>query len=280
MPELPEVETIVRGLKSKVMGKKIIDLELRYEKLLRDCQGKVMDLESRRMFLETIINKKITDVTRRGKYIILHLEGILLIVHLRMTGKFSSDIEMMDNKHTHLIFFFQDGTFLAYNDIRKFGTFQAAFSQEDFCKASVSRLGPEPLGKDFTLEYLKEELGKTKKNIKAFLLTQEKIAGIGNIYADEVLFFAKVSPKRISNTITEDEVFKIHQGVVEKLQMGIKAGGASIRNYVNEAGEKGNFQNLIQVYGKKGCHCPECGSGFITETIAGRTSTYCPSCQK
>lgn len=280
MPELPEVETIVQGLKTKFLGKKIIDVELRYEKLLRDCQGKILQADSQKEFVEKIINKRISDIRRRGKYILLHLEDFVLIIHLRMTGKFSSDPIIIDDKHTHLLFHFEDGTFLAYNDIRKFGTFQAAFCQEDYLKASVSRLGPEPLGADFTLKYLQEELAKTKKNIKAFLLSQEKIAGIGNIYADEVLFFAKVSPKRLSNSISQEEAQRIHQGIVEKLKLGIKAGGASIRNYVNNDGEKGNFQNLIQVYGKKGCQCADCGRDFITETVAGRTSTYCPCCQK
>lgn len=280
MPELPEVETIVRGLRTRVIGKKIVDLELRYDNLLRDCNGKVLDPLSRMSALSKIKNKKITDIARRGKYILIKLEDITLIVHLRMTGKFSSDKEVLGDKHTHLVFLFEDGDFLVYNDIRKFGTFQVALCNEDLLKTSMNRLGPEPLGSAFTLDYLRDELKKTKKNIKAFILTQEKIAGIGNIYADEVLFYAGVSPKRRGNQLSEDEIVKLHLGIVEKLQLGIDAGGASIKNYVNEAGEKGNFQNLIQVYGKKGEKCPKCDTNFITETVAGRTSTWCPSCQK
>ncbi len=280
MPELPEVETIVRGLFARVMNKKIEKAELRYEKLFRDCSGKILDQPHREGFLKKIENKRITNITRRGKYILFQLEDIYIIVHLRMTGKFSSDEELLNDKHTHLVLWFEDGDFLLYNDVRKFGTFQIALCQEDIMITSMSKLGPEPLGESFTIEYLKEELKNTKKNIKAFLLTQEKIAGIGNIYADEVLFFAKVSPKRPGNQLSDEEIQKIHQGVIEKLQMGIEAGGASIRNYVNESGEKGNFQNLIKVYGKKGDNCPQCKGKFITETVAGRTSTWCPSCQK
>ena len=280
MPELPEVETIVRGLASRVKGKKIKDTELRYENLLRDCQGKVLKAQARDSFLKVIKDKTITDVTRRGKYILLHLEEITILVHLRMTGKFSSDKEILSDKHTHLIFFFRDGDFLAYNDVRKFGTFQTALCTQDLMETTMSRLGPEPLGEDFTLEYLQEELSNSKKNIKAFLLTQEKIAGIGNIYADEVLFFAGVAPKRPADSLTGEEIKKIHQGVIEKLQMGIDSGGASIRNYVNEAGEKGNFQNLIKVYGRRGEKCQECQTPLLTETVAGRTSTWCPQCQK
>ncbi len=280
MPELPEVETIVRGLFARVMNKKIEKAELRYEKLFRDCSGKILDQPRREGFLKKIENKRITNITRRGKYILFQLKDIYIIVHLRMTGKFSSDEELLNDKHTHLVLWFEDGDFLLYNDVRKFGTFQIALCQEDIMITSMSKLGPEPLGESFTKEYLKEELKNTKKNIKAFLLIQEKIAGIGNIYADEVLFFAKVSPKRPGNQLSDEEIQKIHKGVIEKLQMGIEAGGASIRNYVNESGEKGNFQNLIKVYGKKGDNCPECNGKFITETVAGRTSTWCPSCQK
>jgi formamidopyrimidine-DNA glycosylase len=280
MPELPEVETIVRGLRDRVIDKKIINTELRYDKLFRDCSGKILDQESRDKFIKAIENKRITDLRRRGKYILFQLEDINIIVHLRMTGKFSSDEDVLNDKHTHLVFWFEDGTFLLYNDIRKFGTFQTALCSEDILKTSMSKLGPEPLGEDFTLEYLTAELKNTKKNIKAFLLTQEKIAGIGNIYADEVLFFAKVCPKRLGNQLSDEEIKSIHQGVIEKLRMGIEAGGASIRNYVNESGEKGNFQNLIKVYGKKGEKCQECETTFITETVAGRTSTWCPTCQK
>jgi len=280
MPELPEVETIVRGLASRVINKRIANIELFYEKLLRDCEGQVLNIEARNSLLENIKGKKITNITRRGKYIVIHFEDIYIIVHLRMTGKFSSEKSILKNKHTHLVFFFEDGDILAYNDVRKFGTFQVALCNEDLLKTSMSRLGPEPLEAYFTLEYLKNELQKSKKNIKAFLLTQEKIAGIGNIYADEVLFYAKVSPKRTADSLTEDEILKVHQGIREKLNQGIQSGGATIRDYVNEAGKKGNFQNLIKVYGKKGEKCIDCDSFLTTETVAGRTSTWCPSCQK
>jgi formamidopyrimidine-DNA glycosylase len=144
MPELPEVETIVRGLATRVKGKKIKDTELRYENLLRDCQGKVLKAQDRESFLKLIKGKTINDVTRRGKYILLHLEEITILVHLRMTGKFSSDKEILSDKHTHLIFFFQDGDFLAYNDVRKFGTFQTALCPQDLMETTMSRLGLSP----------------------------------------------------------------------------------------------------------------------------------------
>lgn len=280
MPELPEVETIVKGLRENILGKKVQKAEIRYGNIFRDCSGKIFSEDNLKKAIKNIEGQRIIAVRRRGKYIIFELDDFSLIVHLRMTGKFSSEPAILKDKHTHVIFFFGEDDFLAYNDVRKFGTIQVIACEEEFEKTTASRLGPEPLGDEFTLEYLLQELKQTKKNIKAFLLTQEKIAGIGNIYADEILFYAGVNPLRPGNTISAEEGEKLYHGIKEKLLLGIEAGGASIRNYVNEKGEKGKFQDLIQVYGRKGCCCPKCGAEFITKTVAGRTSTFCPQCQK
>ena len=280
MPELPEVETIVRGLQKKVTGKKIDRVEVRYNKIFRDCCGRPFSDQELADVLKSLEGRSIAGIRRRGKYIIFDLGGLLLLIHLRMTGKFSSEPGLLSDKHTHIVFYFTDKGFLAYNDIRKFGTFQIICSQADYQKATVSRLGPEPLGDDFTLEYFLREMKESMKNIKAFLLTQEKIAGIGNIYADEILFFAGIDPERLCNTIDQEEAQRLYLGIREKLLLGIDAGGASIRNYVNESGEKGRFQELLKVYGKKGCRCPRCGNELKVKTVAGRTSTFCPECQK
>ncbi len=279
MPELPEVETIARGLQNKVSGKTIQDIRVRYSKIFRDCCGQPYLEEERKQLIASLTGKTIKAVTRRAKYLLFDLGDILLVSHLRMTGRFSSDPEYVDKKHTHVVLTFTDGSVLSYNDTRKFGTIQIITCEEERLKTTMSRSGIEPLSDAFSADYLFDMLKQSKRNIKAFLLTQESIAGIGNIYADEILFFAAIDPKRRANSISEEEAIKLHRGIKEKLMMGIASGGASILTYVNESGDKGAFQELLQVYGKKGCHCQICNQKLLTETVAARTTTYCPYCQ-
>lgn len=280
MPELPEVEIISRGLQGRVKGKTIEDTRLTSEKLLRDAKGKVLDKDLQESFLELIKGQKIENISRRGKYIVIELGKILLLVHLRMTGKFSSDPAMLEDKHSHFVFYFTDGSFLIFNDVRKFATFQVIFDKKELTGTSFAKLGPEPLGEDFTPEYLFKEMETSNRKTKCFLLTQEKIAGIGNIYADEILFQAGIAPKRPISTLSKTQIRRIHDATREKLQQGIESGGASIKDYVNDMGEKGSFQNLLKVYGKKGQNCPACDGPLVNEAVGGRSSTWCPSCQK
>lgn len=280
MPELPEVEIISRGLHKRVKGKTIKDVSLTYEKLLRDYKGKVLDKEVQESFLEVLKGQKIENISRRGKYIVFEIGQLHLLIHLRMTGKFSSDPDMLTNKHSHFVFYFTDDSFVVFNDTRKFATFQVIFDKKELDKTSCAQLGPEPLGEDFTPEYLFKEMENSKRKAKCFLLTQEKIAGIGNIYADEILFQAGVAPKRPVSSLSKTQIRRIHEAAREKLQQGIDSGGASIKDYVNDMGEKGNFQNFLKVYGKKGENCPACDSPLVNEKVGGRGSTWCPYCQK
>ena len=280
MPELPEVETVARGLRERCLGKTLSHWEVRYPGLFRDAGGKRPEAAQRAALLALFQNRTIREIRRRGKYILMEFSGPLLVVHLRMTGKFSMKEEDLKSPHTHLVLHFTDGTFLLYNDIRKFGTFQLLANVAELEGTTTGRLGPEPLDAGFTLEVLEEALRGSRQQIKAFLLNQSRIAGIGNIYADEILFQAGILPDRPADTLEAEERKALYCAIGEKLLLGITSGGASIRNYVNESGETGKFQELLAVYGRKGSPCPCCGEALQSHVVAGRTSTFCTHCQK
>jgi len=263
MPELPEVETIKRSLAPKIIGKIIREVKIYLPKIVKNT-----DLEE---FIRRVTGKTIESLNRRGKYLLIGLAGgEILTVHLRMTGKLLVlPRGTPKDKHTHAIFDLGDVE-LHFNDIRQFGGFSF----------DLPKLGPEPLEEAFTLTYLKEKLNPSKKNLKAFLLDQKIIAGIGNIYADEILFAAGLSPKRLAATLTEVEAEKLYNAIRAVLNLGIKHRGTSIRDYVDSENRQGGFQHLLKVYGKSGALCIRCNSKIIRERHAGRSTHFCPNCQK
>jgi len=288
MPELPEVETIKRGLQKSIVGKTITDFDCDWQKMLN------YKLKS---YMLKVKSLKIEDVRRRAKMIILDLsKGMNILVHLKMTGQLvygsktkcvvgrhpiEQGYDCLPNKFTHATFTFKDGSHLYFNDIRKFGWLKL-YSDQELDKALESmKLGPEPLDSGFTLKYFKKRL-ESRKNakIKQFIMDLKVVVGVGNIYSDEVLFFAKVKPTRLVKTIKSKEIELIYKGIKKILTDSIKHQGTTFSTYRGANGEAGAYSKKLKVYGKAGQKCKVCGSIIKKIKIGGRSSSYCPKCQK
>ncbi|MFW6035862.1 MAG: bifunctional DNA-formamidopyrimidine glycosylase/DNA-(apurinic or apyrimidinic site) lyase [Halothermotrichaceae bacterium] len=274
MPELPEVETIVIGLKNMVVNNIIKDVIIKETGLIA-----FPDPDT---FKKALKGKKIRAIKRRGKYIIFNISDQKnLIIHLRMTGRLlvkPSNLEY--NKHTHIIFKLDDAMDLRFNNVRKFGRLYLVEKGEYKEAGGLADLGPEPLAQKFTFKKFKELFINRSKNIKALLLDQTFLAGLGNIYTDEALFSAGINPMRTADSLNNNEKKKLYKAIKKVLKIGIKYGGTSFSDYVNASGEKGEFQDKLKVYQKEGHRCPECGSEIVKTRIAGRGTHYCPQCQK
>ena len=274
MPELPEVQTIVTGLNNILKGKKILDTHI-YDEM-------VIGYPEKEEFIEISRDKEIKEFTRRGKYIIINFVDTeyKLVIHLRMSGKLlykKRDAER--KKHTHVVFEFDDGTDLRFNNVRKFG--RLYFITEDSIEqaGNLKNLGAEPLSDRFTLDLFKEMLENRKGMIKPLLMNQEFIAGVGNIYADEALHIAHIKPDRKANTLKDKEIEDLFKALRKILKKGIKMGGTSISDYVNALGKSGQFQHELNVYNQEGEKCNNCGSIIEKKKVSGRGTRYCPECQ-
>ncbi len=274
MPELPEVETIRKTLQELVNNKTIAAVSVFWPKIIKHP-------EEHKQFMDALVGQKIEDVGRRGKFLIIYTDDFALVSHLRMEGKyglFQKD-EPID-KHTHVIFHFTDGTELRYKDVRKFGTMHLYLKGQEFDTLPLSQLGPEPMSDEFTIEVLAKRLSKTKRNIKAALLDQKNVVGLGNIYVDEALFRSKIHPERQADSLTEEELTTLHKEIIATLSEAIEKGGSTIRSYVNSQGQIGMFQLELFVYGRKGEECKVCGSSLERIVSGGRGTVFCPTCQK
>lgn len=222
--------------------------------------------------------RTVVSLSRRGKYILIHLDdGQTLIIHLRMTGHLSVvDAARPADPHTHTIFGLDNGQELRFRNPRKFGRVYLVDSAEEV----VGKLGPEPLDEQFTAEQLAERLEGRKRALKPLLLDQTIIAGIGNIYADEALFYARLHPLRPANTLTPEEIAALHAAIQKVLRLGIEREGASITNYIKPNGEMGDMQNAVAVFRRTGQLCPRCGSEIQRIVVGGRSTHFCPGCQK
>ena len=274
MPELPEVENVVLGLKNLIKNYIITSVRIK--------EANLIAYPELHEFQKQIKNRKIKDITRRGKYILIHLvEDKIMVIHLRMTGKLlvkSSDEAL--EKHTHIIFKLSQNTDLRFNNVRKFGRIYLIDSDNYEAAGGLSELGPEPLAPDFSFEKFKELFkGRTAK-IKSLLLNQKFIAGLGNIYTDEVLYRSDVYPKKHADKLTEKELKKIYNNIRKILKLGIKYNGTTFSDYVNAFGEKGSFQEKLQVYQKEGEKCHKCKERITKDKVSGRSTYYCPNCQK
>ncbi len=278
MPELPEVETIARGLRPYLAGACIAGIEVSAPHALP--QG----VET---FRSRIVGRRIEDVTRRGKALLLHFTGepLILAVHLRMTGRLflPDNGELLHDRHTHCCFLLRhdDGRperTLVFHDVRKFGTLQALFPEELAAWPFFARLGHEPL--EIGPEAFATIFENKKGRIKALLLDQAVIAGIGNIYADETLFRAGIRPDAPAMNLGRTRLGRLHARVQEVLGEAIEACGSSISDYRDAHGHAGAFQNCFRVYGRGGQPCVNCGSPLHTMKVAGRTTVYCPICQR
>lgn len=267
MPELPEVENVVRGLRPNLVDLKI-DFVAGEFKLLR----RPLDPES----WNKLKNKKIKKVLREAKYIIIELERkIRIYIHLGMTGKlvFSNDANLIENKHSHAVMHFYDtDKRLIFNDARRFGLFVVA-------KDYYINEGIDPTSDDFTFERFQELCAKSERsNLKGLLMNGEKIAGIGNIYACEILFRAKISPLRKMETCNAKEIRALYDAIVNILMKAIEAGGSTIKDYRLSNDEKGSFQKNFQVYQQK--VCKTCENKIETIRQNSRSTFFCPQCQK
>lgn len=274
MPELPEVESVRSGLEKLIKGSVIQEAEVFWERIISLPE----DIEE---FKQNIAGEKVESISRRGKFLLFHLHSYTLVCHMRMEGKFRvTEKEQPFTKHTHVVFHLTNGNDLRYADVRKFGRMMLVQKGEEDTLASLNRLGPEPTEKDFDEEKFSHDLKRYKKSIKAVLLDQTAVAGLGNIYADEVLFQANIRPERSANSLAELEVTKLHAAIIHTMERAVEAGGTTIRTYENAFGENGTYQNELNVYGHQGEPCIQCGTVIQKTKVAQRGTHYCPSCQK
>jgi formamidopyrimidine-DNA glycosylase len=274
MPELPEVETIRRQLAPKVAGRRIVAVEIGLPRLI-----KYPDAESFRRLLE---GQTILQLERRGKYLLFRLEGgRLLIVHLRMTGRlFYQAADELQDKFTHVVFKLDNGFELRYADSRTLGTLDLVTESELPQIKGLHAMGPEPLTAAFDLAYFSELLSKRKGKVKALLLDQRWIGGLGNIYVDESLALAGIHPERQANSLNKDEVNRLYQAVNTVIKEGIEHGGTTFRDYVDGEGKIGHHQQHLRVYGRRKQPCTVCGTAIERLEVAGRGSYFCPNCQR
>ena len=271
MPELPEVETVRRVLKEKLIGLIIEDVEIRYPKMILN------DID---YFKKMVINNRIIDISRCAKYLIFNLENGNIISHLRMEGKYfyTNDLSI-DNKHVHVIYKLSNGYYLMYQDVRKFGIMEYKTNDDLYNTLPLDKIGVDlVLTKDFDYQAIYDKIKRKKLPIKTSLLDQSIISGLGNIYVDEVLFYAKVDPTRLSNSITLDEIKRIIEGSVEILNLAIANKGTTIKSYTSSLNVTGNYQKFLKVHTKN--ECIDCKSKLIRVKINGRTTYYCKNCQR
>ena len=276
MPELPEVQTVIKGLRPLIVDKKITDLEVREENLIGYPDISIAELKQK------LIGAKIESISRRGKYILIKLDiDKILVIHLRMTGKLLvKEVEEYRDKHTHVIFSLDDGQEIRFNNVRKFGRIYLIDPDYPEQAGGLATLGPEPLSEQLSLKDFKKLFDNRRGIIKSLLLNQKFIAGIGNIYADEILYLSGIKPERKADTLTEEEKEKIYYNMRDILEKGIIYGGTSFSDYVNAFGEKGSFQAELKVHQREGEDCHICDSEIKKKKIGGRASYYCPKCQE
>ncbi|ERJ11501.1 DNA-formamidopyrimidine glycosylase [Haloplasma contractile] len=272
LPELPEVETVRQTLRTKILDKSIKAVDILYEPIIKT------DLSH---FKQTIINQTINEIERRGKYILIKLDDHYLISHLRMEGKYYIRNSLHEtSKHEHVIFHLDDGTQLRYHDVRKFGTMHLKSLEEVHIGEPLEKLGYEPHDELLTFSYLKPKLKKSKRPIKTALLDQTIIAGLGNIYVDEVIFLSKLHPEQSADSLSDRDIKQIIQASKQVIIKAIKLGGTTIRSYTSEEGVHGRFQNELTVHMRKDEPCITCKETIIKMKVGGRGTYICPNCQK
>lgn len=274
MPELPEVETVKETLKQNILKRKIIDVDIRYDKII--------EFPTSKEFRKKIINQTINDIKRRGKWLMFELDDYFLLSHLRMEGKYNLKKGNKDviDKHEHIIFKLDNNEELRYKDTRKFGKMHLIKKQEVFDKEPLKSLGVEPFLDDLNIDYLKGKYLRKKLPIKTVLLDQNIIVGIGNIYADEILFLSKINPLKIANELNNEELDSIIKNTKLVLKKAIIAGGTTIKSYTSAEGIHGRFQHELLVHNKENEICTVCHNKIIKVKVGGRGTYYCLVCQK
>lgn len=299
MPELPEVENLRRGLERVILGQKILKVEVKKPKLVSGKGNiRVASQKKTRDFTREITSEKFFAVERRAKNLVFKLShDKIILVHLKMSGQFvykpksnsktiigGHPIELSEkelpNKHTHVIFELEKGT-LYYNDTRMFGYLLYYPNIKTFeAENHFGLYGLEPLSKEFTAKYFSDALKNKKGKIKAVLMEQKIVAGLGNIYVDESLFEARIRPDRNPRSITLVEAQRLHKAIIRILKRAIKTGGSSVATYMLLDETRGNYAREHKVYGKGKNLCVNCKKPLIQTIIQGRTTVFCPRCQK
>ena len=288
MPELPEIETVKLGLQKYLVGHKIEKIEIKIPKMLAGPQ-------------KQILGTKITKIKRIGKGLIIEFDnGFVLAVHFKMTGQLvfqdkntkglslSKKVggEILPSKYSHIIFTLDKGAMLYYNDIRQFGWMKILKKDDLMQMPFFSQMGPEPKvssdfsGKELTLDYFKNVLLKSNLAVKVILMDQKKIGGIGNIYANDALFLAKIDPRRKGKSLNATELKKLYDAIFAVIKKSLRLGGSSDENFVNALGQDGNYQKHALVYGKQGERCSICNGIIEKVQLGGRGTFFCPKHQK
>ena len=265
MPELPEVETYRAGLEPRLVGRRFDRVRIGDPRLTLPLDPAEVQAE--------LEGERVSDVSRRGKYLVVGFEsGVALVVHLRMTGGFPE----VAATHERAAIDLDDGTRVSYRDVRRFGTWHV-LAPDELEEYFWARLGPEPLGRDFTTRFLAERLARRRAPLKAVLLDQRVVAGMGNIYADEALWHARLHPLRPGSGLAPDEVAALRRGIRLALRRGIARQGADLGD---GAYPRGSMQDEFRVYGRAGEPCRRCRAPIEKTWVAGRGTHYCPSCQR
>ena len=297
MPELPEVETIRRDLAAAIAGRKIAAVDILSPKTASHAAV---------LFKKELTGRKIDDIGRRGKLLIFRLSPAkgkaapfkfeYLLIHLKMTGQLiyldknnrvagghslntKEETKILPHKHTRAIIGMDKGGQLFFNDMRKFGYLKLA-SQSELDRLLKENYGPEPLTPAFTFPAFQAALSRTNVKIKAALLNQKLIAGLGNIYVDEVLWEARIRPERPTKSVKPAELKKLYDAINRIIKLAIKHRGTTFSDYVDSQGRQGNFSRFLKVYGRGGEQCPNCSNPLKKAKIGGRGTHYCPICQK
>lgn len=273
MPEMPEVEIVRRTLVDKITGCQIKNIDIKLSRLIK--------WPSAQEFKALINGRTITALNRRGKYLLLHLNNeIIVVIHLRMTGRlfYVRENELTD-QFARIVFELDNGGSLLYADTRTLGTLYAMRPDELWRISGLVSMGPEPLSPEFSAVYLAGILRKSKGKIKAILLNQKYVGGLGNIYVDECLATAGIHPERSADSLSAAEVAVLHEAINQVIAAGIEHGGTTFRDYRDGAGKSGSHQQYLQVYGRKALPCYKCGMPIEKKEVAGRGTHFCPNCQ-
>lgn len=272
MPELPEVETVRRRLSQRLPGLIVSDLSI---------DDATVSEQSEEELRQLLVGRRILAVRRRGKYLIVDLEGAVAVMHLRMTGQVllpaAGDYDARQVRPPRFVWRLEPAAELHFRDVRRFGrlwAFDPAVEARFF-----AGMGPEPFAEEFTVAYLRGALEGRKAPLKSFLLDQRRLAGVGNIYADEALFRARLHPLRAAGSVGPREAQRLHAALLETLQAGIDNAGSSIDSFVDPSGQRGSFQEMLNVYQRAGAPCRVCGTAIRRVVVGGRGTHFCPRCQ-
>jgi formamidopyrimidine-DNA glycosylase len=271
MPELPEVETVARGLQEPLVGRTIVGVSVRWPRTVA-----VPTVEE---FKTDLVGRQVTSVGRRGKYVVIGLDQGYLLIHLKMSGRLrvvpASDPR---DEHVHTAFDLNSGHQLRFRDVRKFGR---VYLVDDPAQVTAG-LGPEPLADDFALDQFRRLLARRSGRLKSLLLNQAFLAGLGNIYADEALFAARLHPLRKANSLTSDGQANLYAAIQRVLRQAINDRGTTLddRGYTDAEGQSGTYQEQIAVYGRKGDLCYVCHTPIERIVVGGRSTHFCPHCQQ